>query len=704
MKRFLVAALFITSLAVFASAPLVHAETFYDAFGNEYPTKEAASAADAKGNAAAQAALPAAQNTPTPNPPPLPDPNDGTKGVMGSILSMFAWLVGVAALALDAAVYYTVVTMGNYVSQLSAVGVTWRILRDIANIMFIFGFLGVGIATILNVEKFGWGKKMLPMLVVGAVFLNFSLFITEAVIDGTNLFATQFYTQINGGKPAGKLDFDSVAPKPDGIAGKILSQIGLAQVYNSGRINTKVFDSSNSILVFFMGIILFLVTAFVLFSLAFILIARFVALIFYIILSPVGFMGLALPQMQARAAQWWSKFFEQAITAPILMLLLYVALAVITDASFLKFGNTSPNWTGFVPKADGSTELVAFAGTLLSFLVGMGLLLVVVIKAKSMSAFGAKQAGALAGKLTFGLTAVGLRTGVGMPAQYLSRKVRSSNFGATKTGRIFAQTLDRGAKASFDLRGTSALSGADTLKFDAGKPQEGGYRARQEKSVKEHQAYADSLQGNEKKENTREQNQQIKQAEIKLATAQFARNDAALVNKKATEELALHKSELEAIEAEKKKDKYWVTDPKNEQRLEAAQKAVADSEIASTTATKNLTTAEEELAAAIKGKKETVDKIDAANKNTIGVIGAKERREQYAENIKGPFFGSSIPGWALFGPGGGIAAKKIKTAKPPKDQLFDLITKAAKEAEGPAPAPATTPAAPAAGSAAPAAH
>jgi len=114
-------------------------------------------------------------------------------------MGLFAWLVGVAALALDYAMYYTVVVMGSYVKGLSGVGIAWQVLRDIGNIFLIFGFLAVGISIILESERYGFGKKMIPMLLVGAVFLNFSLFISEAVIDIGNLFATQIYSQINGG-------------------------------------------------------------------------------------------------------------------------------------------------------------------------------------------------------------------------------------------------------------------------------------------------------------------------------------------------------------------------------------------------------------------------------------------------------------------------------------------------------------------------
>src|SRR3989344_2156200 len=74
-----------------------------------------------------------------------PTVDDAYSGIMQKIMSLFAWLVGVAALTLDYAVYYTVVTMGDYVNNLSAVGVTWQIMRDIGNIVIIFGFLAIGI-------------------------------------------------------------------------------------------------------------------------------------------------------------------------------------------------------------------------------------------------------------------------------------------------------------------------------------------------------------------------------------------------------------------------------------------------------------------------------------------------------------------------------------------------------------------------------
>ena len=327
----------------------------------------------------AQAAAAQASTAGTGNPVTLPVMQDNSgviSSVMIFIMGLFAWLLGVAAITLDNAVYYTVVTMGHYVSQLSAIGVTWRILRDIGNITLIFGFLAIGISIILNTEKLGWGTKMLPMLLVAAVFLNFSLFISEAVIDVGNMFATEFYTQINGGVPAGAANFDLPSIKNEGISSKIMSQLGLATIYGSVLTNPNaITKAASTSFIGFMSIILFLVAAFVMFSLAFILIARFITLIFLIIVAPIGFAGLAIPQLSGTATKWWSELFEQTITAPILLLMLYIALEVITDVNFLTgFGingtvGSNNAWTGFT-----NSDLTSFASVLLSFIVAMGLL------------------------------------------------------------------------------------------------------------------------------------------------------------------------------------------------------------------------------------------------------------------------------------------------------------------------------------------
>ncbi len=491
MKRFFTTSFIILALVVgtAGATPAAHAQYDSSASIEEALTQEAATTENS-------VADPAAAGTPK-TLPPNPDPKEGLNGIMAYIVQLFAWLLGVAIITLDYAVFYTVVTMGTYVNNLSAVGITWQVMRDIGNIVIIFGFLAAGIATIINVDMYGWGKKMLPMLLVAAVFLNFSLFISQAVIDTGNLFATQFYTQINGGQPAGAKISAGVLTgiNNEGISNKIMSSLGLLTIYGDVKNNPKAQELlDNYWTIGFMSIILFLVAAFVMFSLAFILIARFVILLFLIIVAPIGFAGLAVPKLENTAKLWWHNLFEQTITAPVLLLLLYIALRVITDTQFLTgLGATKEGWTGTV-----ANNVSSFASVLISFLIAMGLLLAVVIFSKKMSAFGAAGATKLAGALSFGATAWGMRTSGGWLAKKGANIARKTWVGRVPlAGTGLVRGLDKIASGSFDVRGIAMGGGLKGIGIDAGEAQKGGYKADLKARTESRTKYASELTGRE---------------------------------------------------------------------------------------------------------------------------------------------------------------------------------------------------------------
>lgn len=466
-------------------------------------------------------------------PPPSPANDASYDFVMSKLMGLFAWLVGAAAITLDNAVFYTIVKMGSFADPgtgLSAIGVTWRILRDVGNIILIFGFIAMGIAVIIEADWYGSGTKFLPKLLIAAVFVNFSLFISGAVVSAGNLFATQFYTQINAGQPAGQknLSFDGV--HNEGISNKLMAQLGLQTLYNVNFAQNKaIFSAGNMWIVGFMAILLFLVAAFVMFSLAFILIARFVALVFIIIIAPIGFVGLAVPKLEEYAQQWWSQLIEQTITAPVLLLMLYVALRVITDVQFLSdFGVPSKaswldvmtgNTAGTVAAAgaalNNGQSVSSLAGLLLSFLIAMGLLLVVTVLAKKLSAFGAGWATGLASKATFGLTSATLgfagRNSLGWGSTRLANRLRGSAFARRSfVGRGLVSGLDRGSKASFDFRNAATIKSAGGIGFvkDAGVAfgagTKGGYADWEKKKIEDRTKYAATLRQTKEEEHQQE--------------------------------------------------------------------------------------------------------------------------------------------------------------------------------------------------------
>lgn len=502
---------------------------------------------------------PAAEKTSKNYDAPPTTPKDGLNGIMAYIVQLFAWLLGVGAIVLDNAVYYTVVKMGDYVNNLSAVGVTWQIMRDIGNIVIIFGFLAIGISIILNTERLGYGKKMLPMLLIAAVFLNFSLFLSEAVIDTGNLFATQFYTQINGGNPAGAKTFGPSSINREGISNRIMASLGLQTIYGEAQDPKKaqiLFE--NYWTIGFMSIILFLIAAFVFFSLAFILIARFIILLFLIIVAPIGFAGLAVPKLENTAKLWWHKLFEQTITAPVLLLLLYIALRVITDVQFLTgFSDCTAGSTGaggcktqidYTAFATGNYN--DFAPVILSFLVAMGLLMAVVIFSKKLSAFGAAGATALAGKLSFGATAWGMRTSGGWLAKKGANIARKTWVGRVPlAGTGLVRGLDKIASGSFDLRGVAMGGGLKAIGIDAGTAQKGGYKADLKARTESRTKYAGELTGRELND---DEKAKLTIAQNKIKQLEKDKKSATTVQqiKDINEEIkTIEKEEIEKIES-----------------------------------------------------------------------------------------------------------------------------------------------------------
>lgn len=621
--------------------------------------------------------------------------------VMVKIMTLFAWLLGVAMILLDNTVLYTVVYMGTYIKNLSAIGVTWEILRNIGNILLIFGFLAIGIGTILNAEWYG-GKKMIPRLIMGAVLINFSLFMTEAVIDVGNFLATRIYKQINGGVAAGGTlgaiaatnttqgtgiiaGISSMAstvssPVNEPITSKIMNQLGLQRLYGDALDgNKQLLTENNTSLVAFFGVLLFIILSFVMFFLSFIFITRFVYLIYAIIVAPVGVVGYIMPNFQAFGSKWLHDLFMQSMTAPVMLLLLYVALRIITDASFLGFGG-SPDYTGFVQDKNGNFNLSGFANVLISFFVAIGSLLAVVYGTKRFGAFGAQWASKTAGNISFGLPAwVGRATG-GWAADRLARYVRTSGFGSTKTGDIALRGLDKVASGSIDVRGSKWISsGLKTVGIDAGEAQKGGYRGARKDAIKEivgrtklideaidekHEAETARLA---KERGAAEEKRKLIEEDIKKQTEPL---------EKKKEELAEQKKQLEKQVEENKKS--TLVGPGKERRDQETIKKLEETKAAFDATEKQIKEIEKPLIELLKNAKEAKEAEDDFKKAV-----AKQKNEfkrRYAHNV-----GEGLTSWFRLGArqaANQIVKDTVKKEDKTLKELKKFLEQKEKEEEG----------------------
>jgi len=396
------------------------------------------------------------------------------------VLGFANFMLGIAGVLLNWVVVKTVFQFSQLIGNSQGLLVAWGILRDIGNLLLLFGFVLMGIGTILDTSKLP-DKKAIPMLIIFAVLLNFSIFAAEAVIDTSNVLTSVLYSQANT-DPCNTEACDI----NQGIAGHIMQSTGLSGIYA-----LKPADASEGTKKFIVliGLSIFsLIGTVVLLAAALMLAFRAITLTGLIIVSPIGFAGMAIKPLQGMARKWWNMLIHQAFFAPILFLLIFVSLKVTEGfASASNNNNLAHALTGA-----GTSNM----GIIMVFVLISGALIASLMAAKSFGAMGADFAVKTAGTFAFGSGAfVGRRT-IGAGSAAVSRSIKSSSFGATTMGKTFAGIADRGAASSFDARKAVPKAFGKATKLDLGTPGKtaaGGYTAIEKKGIEDRTKYAAGL-------------------------------------------------------------------------------------------------------------------------------------------------------------------------------------------------------------------
>ena len=256
-------------------------------------------------------------------------------------------------------------------------------------------------------------KKLLTYLIVVATLLNFSLFFTKAVIDISNTITITFYNKmITPGSPI------------TGVSGAFMEQLGLSSVYKTGQseggdtnLSRGKFIEAPWGTIFVAGIfgsVFILVAAFVFASLAVLFIIRYIIFIILLMLSPLAFMAMALPQ-DDYSKRWWDQLWKQAIFAPACFMLLYAVLKILEGLD-LGTKDISEAFSGGA--VDGA----------FNFIIVIGFMIAVLLLAQEIGAKGAKKAWSM-GKSArkWGQGFVGRNT-IGRAASFADKKLENTSF------------------------------------------------------------------------------------------------------------------------------------------------------------------------------------------------------------------------------------------------------------------------------------
>lgn len=619
-------------------------------------------------------------------------------GLGGALETIVGWagklLLGLTSLitilggvTLNAAVFYTVVDMAKNFGQIATpINESWTIIRDVANMGFIFVLLFASIKLIIGTDK-GETNRLIVNMVIAAILINFSMFFTKVIIDVANLLAITFYNVIAPGASAGASQFYNF-----GISNSMMAALKVTTIMKiDGAIN-----GMNVLYVSILSSVVLLISAFVFFATAIMFVIRYVVLIFVIILSPIAFVSKVLPGLDDPAKKWWDALIHQAFFAPIYFLLMIVTIKIANGMSNTMFGGAS----GF-GNAFSGTDTSA-VGTPINFGVITAFIITSLVVAKDFASKAPggvgkviKWGAGLAGGATFGLAGFAGRRTLGAAGMALadSERLKKAEEKGGMSGAMARLALVAGrktSKQSFDMRATALTS-----ELDAGKPQKGGY----EQFVKD-EAKRIKEEGEARQPSAivmDEAQQAADKANLELLEAKRSGNAERI--KKAEEEARKAKARLEELKGVDKKEieKRRDNDIKNDPATRAVEKLNDDIAKKQKELETALTTGEEEIkqkeldelqknletakSEAEKAKERITD--DYAYREAKGEFKStgQKRKEAYAAQAVNPnlrdfgFVKNSALNQVFFvsKPNKQAAADLRKGKKPVKDQLEALL-------------------------------
>ncbi len=339
------------------------------------------------------------------------------QGILWDILTMIGgFMVWFGGKLLNYAVTYYVVGFGNFfiTSGLGdSVNSLWSIVRDVFNLTFIFGLVFIGFKLIFGDSS---AKRALGTLIMAALLVNFSLFITKFVIDFSNIAAAQFASAF-------------IIGTEYNLSEGFMRLFGLSGIFSTGNPLPATAGWTYIFLTFF----LFVVAAFVFIAGGLMLIIRFVVLNLYMILSPIMFLGWVFPGFSGTSRQYWSGFLQRAFFAPDYLLMLYLSHQVLVN---MRMSNGSTQKLNGIATNNSDAANAAFDQTIPLFLVSIIFLIASLIVAQKMGAQGATSAIAIGKRITGRAkqmavnTAWGAGKAVGYGPAALSRKYAVNPLGS----------------------------------------------------------------------------------------------------------------------------------------------------------------------------------------------------------------------------------------------------------------------------------
>ncbi len=366
------------------------------------------------------------------------------------ILKLFGVLLWLASSIFDLSIYISIISFKSLIAS-PGVDAAWRIMRDLANLSFIFILFYIAISVIFDISVGSNGKKLIVDVIIIALLVNFSGFLVRVVVDASNVVAYEFYS---------RMSYDPQAN--DGwVLDKVNANIGTALVSKLGLMNHVVpvenADDPNEVTITRLGhlqivigalggIAIILMASYVLLVASIMFILRTVTLLFVYVFSPVGLTLRLIPMFKDSHKLWLDTLIKQSFYAPAFLIPLFAVFKILGTQGLSTLAQDAGIGTGLLKIT--SIQIIV-----------MALIASCIFIAQKFGAYGLQFATKWAGKSTNQMNRVATGT-----TKLLAR-------GAAKPLRPLARGAARGATAAAGYVSGSAAgrAAAWVASTDAGK-------------------------------------------------------------------------------------------------------------------------------------------------------------------------------------------------------------------------------------------
>ncbi len=432
----------------------------------------------------------------------------------------------------------------------------WAVVRDFANIGFIVALIFIGFKTILGLNSGHDDKAKLATVIIVALMINFSLFITRTVIDSANIFTLIFYNQISitqgncQTNPCPEVHEAAVVdPNVTGIPEKALSNglvngLGVQKIFNketTDRIENSGSKVSLTALIIILGLAVNLVAAWTFFVSALLFVGRIVGLWFVMIFSPYAFVSYVMPGLADKRMgwkDWWKELLNLSFLAPIFIFFIWLIIKLLDPVThyLTNFGLTQ------TATGSGISNFTVFmVSIILQFIIVIFLLMEAKNIAKKMAGelggvvvgAGTALMGMAAGLAIGGVAKVGQHV-IGGHAKDIANdeKLKADAARGDKGAQRKLAVANSLSKSSFDARSTmlgKAAQSSTGMNFDknlsfvglSSDKLKGGVKARAEHKAEEHEKKVHTY---EMSGATAKENDDYAEKELKKDEAQATEN------------------------------------------------------------------------------------------------------------------------------------------------------------------------------------